>query len=199
MGLACRPSPALAARPSFTRQRREPSRWGRKNASNRLENWPEGLLRPATRPSLGILPFILKRMPKPTEKQIHCLSLRESTCTGQKRTDRRWSGWTSRRPRCFTLRTATAYYDRVWVARNSGKNLLWQERLYFFLVIVQGENCQVTPALTHAVLRSDVIVQGQFSRIVRIGTLGAVSSSLPAPSVKKVRVRGIWQKKSMSG
>ena len=62
LGLACRPNPSAAARPSFTRQRRESSRWGRRNASNRLENCPEGLLRPATRPPLGILPPILKRM-----------------------------------------------------------------------------------------------------------------------------------------
>ena len=44
IGLACRPSLSAAARPSFTRQRRESSRWGRRNVSNRLENWPEGLL-----------------------------------------------------------------------------------------------------------------------------------------------------------
>ena len=74
LGVACRPSPFAAARPSFTRQRRGLSRWGRRNASNRLENCPEGLLKPAIRHPLGILPFILKRMPKPTEKQrIHCL------------------------------------------------------------------------------------------------------------------------------
>ena len=37
-------------------------------------NYPEWLLRPATGPPLDILPFILKLMPKPTEKQrIHCL------------------------------------------------------------------------------------------------------------------------------
>ena len=47
---------------------------GSKNASNRLENYPEGLPKPATRPPLAILPFILKWMSKPTEKQrIHCL------------------------------------------------------------------------------------------------------------------------------
>ena len=74
LGLASRPNPSATARPSFTRQRRESSRWGQRNASNLLENYPEGLLRPATKPPLGILPFLLKRMPKPTEKQqIHCL------------------------------------------------------------------------------------------------------------------------------
>ena len=130
-------------------------------------------------------------MPKPTEKQrIHRLNFaRMHSCTGQKRTDRRWSGWTSRRSRCFTLRTATAIYDRAWVARSSGEALLRKERLLFFLVIVLGENCQVTPAVTHAVPRSDVTAQGQVSQIVRTGTLGGVSSSFPAPTVKKVRVR----------
>ena len=113
------------------------------------------------------------------------LESRESTCTGQKRTDRRWCYWTSRRSRCFTLRTATAHYDRAWVARRSGESLLRKEILYFFLVIVLGENCQVTPAVTHAVPRSDVTSQGQVSRIVRTGTLGAVSSRLPDPTVKK--------------
>ena len=172
---------------------------GSKNASNRLENYPEGLLRPATRPPLGILPFILKRMPKLTENNEFTIrSSRESTCTGQKTTNRKWSGWTSRRSRCFTLRTATAHYDRAWVATSSGEALLRKERLFFFLVIVLGENCQVTSAVTHAVPRSDVTCQGQVSRIVRTGILGAVSASFPAPTVKKVGVRADMAKISMS-
>ena len=81
-------------------------------------------------------------------------------------------------------------YDRAWVTRSSGEALLRNERLFFFLVIVLVENCQLTPAVTHAVPRSDVTSQGQVSRIVRTGTLGAVSSSFPAPTVRKVRVRG---------
>ena len=59
----------------------------------------------------------------------------------------------------------------------------------FFLVIVLGENCQVTPVVTHAVPRSDVTSQGQVSRIIRTGTLGALLSSFPAPTVKKEPVR----------
>ena len=84
---------------------------------------------------------------------------------------------------------STTHYDRGWVARSSGEALLRKERLFFFLIIVLGENCQVTPAVTPAVPRSDVTSQCQVSRIVRTGTLDAVSSSFPAPIVKNVRVR----------
>ena len=137
-------------------------------------------------------------MPKPTEKnnESTAWSSRESTCTGHKRTGRGWSGWTSRRSRCFTLRTPTAHYDRARVARSSGEALLRKERLFFFLVIVLGENCQVTLSVTHAVQRSDVTSHGQVSRIVRTGTLVAVSSSFPAPTVKKLRVRVDMAKKN---
>ena len=48
--------------------------------------------------------------------------------------------------------------------------LCCEMRLFFFLVIVLGENCQVIPAVTHAVPRSDVASQVQVSRIVRTGT-----------------------------
>ena len=92
------------------------------------------------------------------------------------------------------------HYDRAWVARSSGEVLLRKERLYFFLVILLGKNCQVTPAVTHTVPRSDVTPQGQVSRIVRTRTLGAVSLRFPAPTVRKVRARADMAKqKSMSG
>ena len=176
LGLAFRPSPSAAARPSLSRQRRESSRWGRRNASNRLENYPGRITKTNYKTSPGYSAIHTEADAKTNRKnESTAWSWRESTCTGQRKTDRKWSGW-RHRSRCFTLRTATDHYDRAWVARSSGEALLRKERLFCFLVIVMGENSQVTPAVTHAVPRSDVTSQGQVSRIVRTGTFGVVSS-----------------------
>ena len=72
-------------------------------------------------------------------------------------------------------------------------------RRFIFGETGHGENCQVTLAVTHAVPRSDVTSQGRVSRIVRTGTLGAVLSSFPIPTIKKVRARADMAKRSMSG